>query len=173
MKNNFFKVIVFSFVVFFLSIFWLGLKKENNYNTKNLTGSKITSFQLSSIHNDNLISDKILMQNEYTLINFFASWCAPCRLEHKYLIELANQKKNIEILGINYKDNKNNALNFLKEIGDPYNFVAADPDGKVSILFGVYGIPESILIDKELIIKKKIIGPIDQKKLNDILKLIK
>ena len=173
MKNNFFKIITFSFVIFFLSIFWLGLKKESNYDTKNLIGSKIASFQLPSIHNSDLISDETLKQNQFTLINFFASWCVPCRLEHKYLVNLARQNKNINMLGVNFKNKKNYALNFLNELGDPYNFVASDPDGKASILFGIYGIPESILINNELIIKKKIIGPIDQKQLNEILKFIK
>ena len=106
MKNNFLKVITFSFVIFFLSIFWLGLKKESNYDTKNLIGSKLTSFQLPSIHNSDLISDEILKQNQFTLINFFASWCAPCRLEHKYLVNLSRQNKNIKILGVNFKDKK-------------------------------------------------------------------
>ena len=64
--------------------------------------------------------------------------------------------KNMKILGINFKDKKNNALSFLNELGNPYNFVAEDKDGKASILFGIYGIPESILINKELIIVKKI-----------------
>ena len=96
-------------------------------------------------------------------INFFASWCSPCRLEHKYLIKLASENKKFKTLGINFKDKKNNALSFLNELGDPYNFVAKDTDGKTSILFGIYGIPESILIDKDLIIRKKIIGPIDGK----------
>ena len=171
MKVNFFKILIFIFVIFFLYIFWLGLKKDNNYNTKNLTGSKITSFQLSSIHNSDLISDKALSQNQFTLINFFASWCAPCRLEHKYLIELAQKNENIKIVGINFKDKKNNALKFLYELGDPYSLIAEDPEGKASILFGIYGIPESILINKELTIIKKIIGPIDQKQLKEILKL--
>ena len=75
-------------------MFWLGLNKDNSYNTKKLIGSKISSFQLKSFHNNNLISDKILEQNQFTLINFFASWCAPCRLEHKYLIELAKKNEN-------------------------------------------------------------------------------
>jgi len=172
MKINFFKILIFIFIIFFLSIFWLGLKKDNNYNTKNLIGSKITSFQLPSIHNSDLISDKDLNQNRFTLINFFASWCAQCRLEHKYLIKLANQNKKIKILGINFKDNKNNALSFLNELGDPYNFVAEDTDGKASIFFGIYGIPESILINQNLTIIKKIIGPIDEKQFMEILKLI-
>jgi cytochrome c biogenesis protein CcmG, thiol:disulfide interchange protein DsbE len=171
MKINFYTIIIFGFVTFFLSIFWLGLERDNNYNTKNLTGKKIASFSLSSIHNNDLISEEILRKNKFTLINFFSSWCAPCRLEHKYLIKLAKQNKNIKILGINFKDKRNNALNFLSELGDPYNFVAEDKDGKASIFFGVYGIPESILIKKDLTIIKKIIGPIDQKQFDDIIKL--
>jgi cytochrome c biogenesis protein CcmG/thiol:disulfide interchange protein DsbE len=85
---------------------------------------------------------------------------------------LASENKKFKILGINFKDKKNNALSFLSELGDPYNFVAKDPDGKTSILFGTYGIPESILIDKDLIIRKKIIGPIDFKQYKEILNLI-
>jgi cytochrome c biogenesis protein CcmG/thiol:disulfide interchange protein DsbE len=149
-----------------------GIKKDNNYNTKNLTGSKISSFKLPSIHSGDMISDETLKQNQFTLINFFASWCAPCRLEHKYLIKLADHNKNLKILGINFKDKKNNALKFLNDLGDPYYFVAEDLNGKASILFGIYGIPESILIDKDLTIIKKIIGPIDQKQLKEILKLV-
>ena len=171
MKISFFRIIIFIFTIFLLSMFWLGLNKDNSYNTKKLIGSKISSFQLKSFHNNNLISDKILEQNQFTLINFFASWCAPCRLEHKYLIELAQKNENIKIVGINFKDKKNNALKFLNELGDPYSLIAEDPEGKASILFGIYGIPESILINKELTIIKKIIGPIDQKQLKEILKL--
>jgi cytochrome c biogenesis protein CcmG/thiol:disulfide interchange protein DsbE len=172
MKINISKIIIFSFVIFFLLIFWVGLKKDNNYNTKNLTGSAIGSFQLQSVRNNDLVTEENLMQNQFTLINFFASWCAPCRLEHKYLIKLAQQKKSFKILGINFKDKKNNALSFINELGDPYDFIAEDIDGKASIIFGIYGIPESILINKDLIIIKKIIGPIDQKQFEEILKLV-
>ena len=172
MKTNCSKIIIFSFVIFIISVFWMGLKKDNNYNTKNLTGSKISSFQLPSIHSGDMISNETLKPNQFTLINFFASWCAPCRLEHKYLIKLADHNKNLKILGINFKDKKNNALKFLNDLGDPYYFVAEDLNGKASILFGIYGIPESILIDKDLTIIKKIIGPIDQKQLKEILKLV-
>ena len=171
MKINFFRIIIFSFVIFFLLIFFLGLKKNSNYNTKNLIGSKISGFLLPSIYSGDLISEEVLKQNQFTLINFFASWCAPCRQEHKYLLELNNQNKNIKILGINFKDKKNNALIFLNELGNPYNSILEDPDGRASILFGIYGIPESILINKELTIIKKIIGPMDQKQLEEILNL--
>ncbi len=172
MKVNILKIIIFSSVIFFLSIFWLGLKKDNNYDTKNIIGNKISDFQLTSIYSSDFISKESLKKNKFTLINFFASWCSPCRMEHKYLLDLSNKINDVKILGVNFKDKKNKAINFLDELGNPYNFVATDRDGKVSILFGIYGIPESILINSELVIIKKIIGPIDQKQYDEILKLI-
>ena len=172
MKINISKIVIFSFVIFFLSVFWLGLKKENSYDTKNIIGNKISSFQLLSIYNNKFISDENLKENKFTLINFFASWCAPCRAEHQYLLNLSNKNKDIKILGINFKDKKNNANNFLKELGNPYNFVGNDSAGKISILFGIYGIPESILVDSDLIVLKKIVGPIDQIQYDKILQLI-
>ena len=172
MKISISQIIAFSFVVFFLSILWLGLKHNNNYDTKSLIGNKISNFQLSSIYNNEFISNQVLKENKFTLINFFASWCAPCRAEHKYLLNLSNENKEIKIIGINFKDKKNNAINFLKELGNPYSFVGKDKNGKISILFGIYGIPESILIDSDLKVIKKIIGPIDQIQYNEILNLI-
>jgi|TARA_B110000285_G_C14560142_1_gene353119 cytochrome c biogenesis protein CcmG/thiol:disulfide interchange protein DsbE len=172
MKINISKIIIFSFVIFFLSIFWLGLKKNNNYDTKNFIGNKISNFQLSSIYNNDYIFEEALKKNKFTLINFFASWCAPCRTEHKYLINLSNKNKEFKILGISFKDKKKNSINFLNELGNPYNFVAEDADGKASISFGIYGIPESILVNNELVIIKKIVGPIDQKYYEEILQLI-
>ena len=173
MKISILKVLIFSFIIFFLLVFWLGLKKDNNYNTRSLVGNRISNFQLIEINNDKkYISEEDLKKNRYTLINFFASWCAPCRNEHKYLLNLSNEKKQIKIIGINFKDKKNNAMNFLNELGNPYDFVGTDSDGKISILFGIYGIPESILVDSDLTIIKKIVGPINQFQYDKILKLI-
>ena len=173
MKINISKIIIFSFVIFSLCIFWVGLKKTKNYDTKNLIGSRISNFQLNEINNiDQYISEEDLKKNKFTLINFFASWCAPCRAEHKYLLNLSSEGRKIKIIGINFKDKKINAINFLEELGNPYNFVGQDLKGKFSILFGIYGIPESILIDSNLIIIKKFVGPIDQIQYNEILKLI-
>jgi|TARA_B100000780_G_scaffold235476_1_gene176104 cytochrome c biogenesis protein CcmG/thiol:disulfide interchange protein DsbE len=171
MNISIFKIIIFSFAIFFLFIFWQGLKKNNNYDTKRLIGSRISNFQLIGMNNDDqYISEDNLKKNQFTLINFFASWCSPCRTEHKYLLNLSNKK--IKLIGINFKDKKNNANNFLKELGNPYDFVGKDVDGKISILFGVYGIPESILVDSNLTVIKKIVGPIDQTQYDKILKLI-
>ena len=172
MKISIPKITTFVFTVFLLSIFWLGLKKENNYDTKNIIGNKISDFQLSSIYNNEFISEETLKKKKFTLINFFASWCAPCRAEHQYLLNLSNENKDFKILGINFKDKKNNAINFLKDLGNPYDFVGRDSDGKISILFGIYGIPESILVDSNLTIIKKIVGPIGQFQYDKILELI-
>ena len=170
MKISISKIIIFSIVIFFLFVFWRGLKINNNYDTKSLIGNRISNFQLSKIDNSNqYISEEDLKKNTYTLINFFASWCSPCRTEHKYLLNLSNEDMNV--IGINFKDKKNNALSFLKELGNPYDFVGEDSDGKISILFGIYGIPESILVDSDLTVIKKIVGPIDQIQYNKILKL--
>ena len=174
MKINISQIAIFSFIVFSLLIFWQGLKKDNNYDTKNLIGSTISNFQLSEINDDDkYITEEDLKKNTYTLINFFASWCAPCRSEHKHLINLSNKKNKIKIIGINFKDKKKNANNFLRELGNPYSFVGKDIDGKISILFGMYGIPESVLINSNLTVIKKIVGPLDQIQYNEILTIIK
>jgi cytochrome c biogenesis protein CcmG/thiol:disulfide interchange protein DsbE len=173
MKINISKIIIFSFAIFCILIFWKGLNKNNNYDTKSLIGKKINNFQLYELNNnDQYISEKDLKKNKYTLINFFASWCAPCRTEHKYLLSLSKANKKIKIIGINFKDKRNNAMNFLNELGNPYHFVGKDLEGKNSIFFGIYGIPESILVNSELIVIKKIIGPIDQIQHEEILELI-
>ena len=87
-------------------------------------------------------------------------------------MKLSNER-GLKILGVNFKDKKTNALKFLEELGDPYDYIAKDNFGKKSVIFGIYGIPESILVDSELKILKKFVGPIDKKDLNDLRKIIK
>ena len=173
MKSNYIKIIIFGIFFFFICVFFIFFLKDSNYNTKNLIGKKISTFNLPSIYDEKkIIEDKILKKNKYTLINFFASWCSPCRSEHKYLMKLSKKNNEIKIIGINYKDKKNNALKFLIEMGDPYDLIGVDFNGSKSISFGIYGIPESILIDNELKIIKKFIGPINESHYYQILKLI-
>jgi cytochrome c biogenesis protein CcmG/thiol:disulfide interchange protein DsbE len=147
MKISILKITIFSFVIFFLLVFWKGLKIDNNYNTKTLIGKKISNFKLIEINNDDqYISEVDFKNNRYTLINFFASWCAPCRIEHKYLLNLAKEQKKIKIIGINFKDKKNNAIKFLEELGNPYNFVGIDLEGRISILFMEFQNPYLLII---------------------------
>ena len=173
MKINLPKIIILSTLVFILIIFFKGLERNNTYNTQSLVGKKISNFKLKSIKDNTFIDEKILKNNNFTLINFWASWCGPCKLEHKYLMKLSKNSSSLKLLGINFKDKEKNALKFLLELGDPYYLVASDIDGRSSVQFGVYGIPETIIIDKNLKIIKKIIGPISEYDYKDILRITK
>tara|TARA_Y200000002_G_scaffold312967_1_gene270357 strand:- start:182 stop:706 length:525 start_codon:yes stop_codon:yes gene_type:complete len=159
MQKKIIKSFILLFIIFIIGVFFISLNKNSTYDTKGLVGQKITNVQLNHFSKNKIITEKILKENEFTLINFWASWCGPCRDENPILLRL-NKEKNLKMLGVNFKDNKKNANSFLIELGNPYDELAVDNQGKQSINFGIYGIPESILINKDLIIIKKFIGPI-------------
>ena len=161
MQKKIIKSSIILFIIFIIGVFFIGLNKSSIYDTKNLVGQKVTSIKLERFNNNRIITEEDLKKNDFTLINFWASWCAPCRVEHPILLKL-NKEKNLQLLGVNFKDKKNNALKFLRDLGNPYDDLARDELGKYSINFGIYGIPESILINKDLVILKKFIGPISQ-----------
>ena len=102
------------------------------------------------------------MLGKVTVLNFFASWCVPCRAEHPLLMELARTRPDIQIVAINYKDKPEDALAWLAALGDPYKRIAADREGRVSIDWGVYGVPESYVIDAQGNIRHKQVGPFTQ-----------
>ncbi len=166
------KTITVLTLVFILGIFFLSLNRSTIYNTEYLIGNKLKEIQLESFHEEKIFTEEDFKKNRYTLINFWASWCAPCKIEHLYLMKLSNES-GLKILGVNFKDKKTNALKFLEELGDPYDYLAKDNFGKKSVIFGIYGIPESILVDSELKILKKFVGPIDKKDLDELRKIIK
>ena len=170
--QNIIKLITVSLLVFILGIFYLSLNRSSNYDTKFLVGNKLADIELKSLQSKKFFTNDDFKNNKYTLINFWASWCAPCRVEHPYLMMLSKHQ-HLKILGINFKDKKINALKFLEELGDPYHYLAKDSSGKQSVNFGIYGIPESILIDNKFNILKKIIGPLNEKDLEEIKEIIK
>ena len=151
-------------------ILFLGLKTKKIYDTKDIIGKPISKLELKILNENNNFNTADLRKNNFTLINFWASWCAPCKKEHKHLISL--KKKNIKILGINFKDKTSNANEFIKKLGNPYYLIASDQEGKTSVSFGVYGIPETILVNKDLIIVKKYIGPLDENDIDEILEIV-
>ena len=167
MQKNIIKLSIILLIIFIIGVFFIGLNKNSIYDTKNLVGQKITKIKLEHFSDNKIITEEDLRKNNFTLINFWASWCAPCRAEHPILLKL-NEEKNLKLLGVNFKDKKNNALEFLKDLGDPYDDLAKDELGKHSINFGIYGIPESILINKDLVIIKKFVGPISKNDYNYI-----
>ncbi len=163
-------IIVFLFI-FVLLVFYNSLNRETNYSTDYLVGNKLTNINLKSFDDNKIYTSEDIQKSRYTLINFWASWCAPCRIEHPYLMQLSKEK-NLKILGVNFKDKKINASKFLNELGNPYYYMAKDTTGKQSVNFGIYGIPESILIDNETIVLKKFVGPLNKQNLNDIKEII-
>ena len=165
------KITIISLLIFILGIFFLSLNKSLNYNTESLVGNKLGEIELVSFEDDSIFTNDDFKKNSFTLINFWASWCAPCRIEHPQLMELSKEN-NIKILGVNFKDKKINALKFLKDLGDPYEYLTRDSNGKQSVNFGIYGIPESILIDNKLTIIKKFVGPLTKQDLNNIKEII-
>ena len=165
------KITIIFLLIFILGIFFLSLNKSSNYNTESLVGNKLGEIELVSFKDDSIFTNDDFKKNSFTLINFWASWCAPCRIEHPLLMELSKEN-NIKILGVNFKDKKINALKFLKDLGDPYEYLTRDSNGKQSVNFGIYGIPESILIDNKLTIIKKFVGPLTKQDLNNIKEII-
>ena len=172
MQKKIIKLSIILLIIFIIGVFFIGLNKNSIYDTKNLVGQKITKIKLEHFSDNRIITEEDLRKNNFTLINFWASWCAPCRAEHPILLKL-NEEKNLELLGVNFKDKKNNALELLKDLGDPYDDLARDELGKHSINFGIYGIPESILINKDLVIIKKFIGPISKNDYNYIKNIVR
>jgi cytochrome c biogenesis protein CcmG/thiol:disulfide interchange protein DsbE len=165
------KIIILFIFLFVIGIFYISLTKDTNYNTSSLINKETPEFEIISFDNSNSYTRDDIKKNNYTLINFWASWCAPCKVEHPILMKLS-QKKNLVILGINFKDKEPQAKKFLSELGNPYKLLAKDKNGKQSVRFGVYGIPESILINKDLVIIQKFVGPLSVDDYNNIIKII-
>lgn len=99
------------------------------------------------------------MAGKVWMLNVWASWCVACRQEHPLLVELA-ERKTLPLVGLNYKDEPDDARRWLKQFGDPYQLSVMDRDGRVGIDYGVYGVPETFVIDRKGVIRYKHIGPI-------------
>ncbi len=172
MKSKFIPLtLILIFSITFV-IFFKGLKNSNIYTPDTNLKKEVPPFELKSFENNSIvITEKIFKDNYYYLMNIWASWCIPCKEEHKFLMELKKDDR-IELIGFNYKDNFKNASNFLKDLGNPYNKIVSDKDGTASIEWGAYGVPESFLVYQNKIIKR-FIGPINNEDLLEIQKIIR
>ena len=164
---------IFVAIIFFIIfiIFYKGLQNSNVYVPNTNIKKDIPVFKAKIFDTDYEINSKEIFKNEkFYLMNIWSSWCVPCKNEHPYLINLSKQQK-IEIIGLNYKDNEENAKRFLQKFKSPYKTILSDKDGTIAIEWGAYGVPESYLIFNKKIIRK-ISGPIDKKSLEQLKELI-
>ena len=171
MKNKFYIFVASIIFLFFFIVFFKGLKNTNIYTPEHTINTNLPEFRTDDFFTDEKISSKDLFsKNKIYLINIWASWCLPCKVEHPYLLKFQSQNL-VELIGINYKDKKKNASKFLNELKNPFDKIINDKDGTISIMFGAYGVPETFLVKNGKIIEK-IIGPINEKNYLEILNKI-
>ena len=171
MKNKFLSFSLIIIFIFIFIIFYKGLQNTNIYTPELKTNNKIPSFSAELFDSNRIVnSSDIFESNKFYLLNIWSSWCAPCREEHPLLMDLA-KNKNIKVIGINYKDTKLNAVNFLEKLGNPYEKIIFDKNGTQAIEWGAFGVPETFLVFENKIIKK-FIGPLNIKSFAEIKKII-
>ena len=163
------------FVLILSTFFYLLITERNPLELpSNLLDKNVPIFETKSLlKNENFVSSKEF-GNEIILVNFFATWCKPCRDEHVYIKRFSNVE-GIRIIGINYKDSSSKAIEWLENLGNPYSDVPVDKNGRIAIDWGVYGIPETFIVNSKGIIKYRHVGPITgkaYKKINSLIKKI-
>lgn len=144
-----------------LVLFAAGLKLNPREVPSPLIGKPAPAFRLATLEDLNREVTQEIFKGKISLLNVWASWCLSCREEHPFLLELA-RRGEVQVLGLNYKDDRSQALRWLAQLGNPYELSLYDPTGRVALDYGVYGVPETFLIDQEGIIRYKQIGPLTE-----------
>ncbi len=152
------------------ALFWKGLSGNPSEIPSALIGQPVPDVTLPTVEGLGIPAfDKAsLSQGQVTLVNVWASWCGPCRLEHPFLMELT-KRDDIRVVGLNYKDEPENARRFLGTLGQPYDAAVADAQGRAAVDWGVYGVPETFVIDGQGIIRYKFIGPLSAEMVTTVL----
>ena len=166
MKKYF--LIIPSIVFFFVMavFFYLLITDRNPTELPSvLIEKKVPIFEVPMLLEEKNFKSSNEFGNELIVVNFFATWCVPCRAEHNYIKLLSN--KGIKIIGINYKDDPKQAIQWLEELGNPYSKVAIDSNGTIAIDWGVYGIPETFIVNARNVIQHRHVGPITKKEFNN------
>ena len=172
-KKSIFSLIILVLLILSFFVFKFALEKEKIYSPK-ITDNQInTGFEVTDLTEEKKINlNQILLGKNFYLINIWSSWCEPCKDESDKLLELKNDTR-IKMIGINYKDKKKNALNFLKLYGDPFDQIFIDKQGTIAINYGAYWVPETFLINEDNKVLKKYIGPLDDEDIYEIKKIAK
>jgi cytochrome c biogenesis protein CcmG/thiol:disulfide interchange protein DsbE len=159
-------VVVFAAVGIGLAV---GLTRDPGTLPSALLDRQVPKFELPALDGGEGFSSEDL-QGRVALVNVFASWCVPCRVEHPVLMRLAEE--GVPIFGINYKDPPDKAQAWLAELGDPFAKIGADRNGRVGIEWGVYGVPETFVVDAQGRIRHRHVGPIQARDLEQTLRPI-
>lgn len=151
------------------TLFYVGMFREDKDTLPSAReGQPAPPVVMTQLPGKTPFDDASLRDGNVKLVNYWASWCAPCRVEHPHLETLADE--GVTILGINYKDNPANALSFLEELGDPYAAIGADATGRMALDWGVYGVPETYVIDGDGTIVLRFAGPITERVLKSTIR---
>ena len=173
MKNKFSLFIIITVLCFCFVIFYKGLNNPNTYEPKIKDKIYIPTFEAKDFNSNIYInSEKIFEEDTFYIVNIWASWCVPCRIEHPLLMKLS-KNQSIKLIGLNYRDSLINAKNFINEFGNPYSQILIDKDGTLGVEFGAYGVPETFIVDKNKKIIKRFIGPINKEIVKEIKLIIK
>jgi cytochrome c biogenesis protein CcmG, thiol:disulfide interchange protein DsbE len=148
------------------ALFTWGLNRDPSSLPSTLIGRAVPKFSLPPVEGRTLGLSGEDLKGEVSLVNVFASWCTACREEHPLLMHI-REKGTVPIHGLNYKDEPENAARWLNTLGDPYTRTGADRDGRVAIDWGVYGIPETFVIDRQGIVRYKHIGAVTAQALGE------
>ena len=153
---------IFFFIILSIFFYLLIIERNPSELPSNLLNKNVPIFETESLFKNEKFISSQEFKNEIILVNFFATWCKPCRDEHVYIKRFSN-KKGIKVNKINYKDNSKKTIKWLKNLGNPYSDVLIDKNGRVAIDWGVYGIPETFIVNPSGIIKYRHVGPITSK----------
>lgn len=163
------KLLIFPSILFFIILFvffyLLISDRDPSELPSALIHKKVPIFEAETLFNKETFVSSKEFGHKTTLVNFFATWCKPCLDEHVYLKKLS-KKKDLKIIGINYKDDPNKAIKWLEKLGNPYSSVLVDPKAYIGIDWGVYGIPETFIVNSKGIIKYRLVGSITKKNYN-------
>lgn len=152
-------LLIFALLV---GVFWLGLGKDPTELPSALTGKPMPAFSLPVLGEEaRQVSEQDLKGKPY-LLNLWATWCPTCYVEHPYLLELAKQNR-IRLIGLNYKDEREKALQYLSRLGNPYELTLVDADGMLGINLGVYGAPETFLVSADGVILYRRAGDLNER----------
>ena len=147
---------IFALLVFFL---WRGLRLDPHEVPSPLIDKPAPAFALARLDDASRRIGRDDLRGQVWLLNVWASWCVACREEHPVLLQLSRSKL-VPLIGLDYKDTREEGMGWLQQFGNPYDASAFDADGRVGIDFGVYGVPETFIIDKRGVIRMKHIGPL-------------